>query len=115
MPSAAISLGKAATYLSQCSMKTRVELDPQVASFVRGLGPDPRKRLRLALRSLERESGDLKQLEGELAGYARLRVGSYRVIVRFYGEKGERVARCVFAAHRPVVYELFAEILRGSG
>ena len=95
-------------------MKIRVELDPQVAAFVRALAPDPRKRLREALRGLQQEKGDLKQLEADLAGYTRLRVGSYRVVVRFYAHRGQRVARCVFAEKRPVVYELFAELLRGE-
>jgi mRNA interferase RelE/StbE len=95
-------------------MKTRVELDPQVADFVRSLAPEPRKRLREGLHGLEQEKGDIKQLEGDLAGYARLRVGSYRVVLRFLAEGGQRVARCVFAEKRPVVYELFAEILRGQ-
>jgi len=63
-------------------MKTRVELDPQVADFVRSLAPKPRRRLRESLRGLEEQKGDLQQLEGDLTGYARLRVGSYRVIVR---------------------------------
>ena len=93
-------------------MKTRVELDPQVADFVRALAPEPRRRLRDGLRGLEKEAGDLKQLEADLAGYVRLRVSSYRVIVRFYTDTGGRVARCVFAERRAVVYELFAEILR---
>jgi mRNA interferase RelE/StbE len=95
-------------------MKTRVELDPQVVAFVRSLAPEPRRRVRLGLRGLEEQKGDLKQLEGELAGYVRLRIGRYRVLVRFYAEKGKRVARCVFAARRNVVYELFSEILRGE-
>lgn len=95
-------------------MKIRVELDPQVASFVRALAPEPRRRLRQALRKLEQEEGDLRQLEADLAGYTRLRVGSYRVVVRFYAQGGQRVARCVFAEQRPVVYELFGEILRGE-
>jgi mRNA-degrading endonuclease RelE of RelBE toxin-antitoxin system len=95
-------------------MKIRVELDPQVAGFVRALAPEPRKRLRQALRGLEQEKGDLKQLEADLAGYARLRVGSYRVVVRFHAQGDQRVARCVFAEKRPVVYELFAEILRAE-
>jgi len=95
-------------------MKTRVELDPAVAGFVRSLAPEPRRRLREGLRGLEKEKGDLKQLEAELAGYSRLRVGSYRVIIRFHAERGERVARCVYAERRPVVYELFSEILRGG-
>ena len=49
-------------------MKTRVELVPQVANFVRSLAPEPRRRLRDGLRGLEKESGDLKQLEADLAG-----------------------------------------------
>lgn len=94
-------------------MKTKVELDPQVADFVRALAPEPRKRLRNGLRGLEREKGDIKQLEADLAGYARLRLGGYRVIVRFFVHGGQRIARCIFAEKRAVVYELFAEILRG--
>ena len=94
-------------------MKIRVELDPQVADFVRTLAPEPRKRLRRALHDLAQEKGDIKQLEANLAGYARLRAGGYRVLVRFFAAGGQRVARCVFAEQRAVVYELFAEILRG--
>lgn len=94
-------------------MKVRVELDPQVANFVRSLAPEPRGRVRKALHGLEQEKGDIKQLEADLAGYARLRVGGYRVLVRFFAKGGQRVARCVFAEKRAVVYELFAEILRG--
>jgi len=93
-------------------MKTRVELDPQVADFVRSLAPEPRRRLREGLRGLERERGDLKELEADLSGYSRLRVGSYRVILRFYADRGERVTRCVYAERRAVVYELFSDILR---
>jgi mRNA-degrading endonuclease RelE of RelBE toxin-antitoxin system len=94
-------------------MKVRVELDPQVADFVRSLAPEPRRRLRESLRGLEQDKGDIRQLEADLAGYARLRVGTYRVLVRFVARGGHRVARCVFAEKRSVVYELFAEILRG--
>jgi mRNA-degrading endonuclease RelE of RelBE toxin-antitoxin system len=94
-------------------MKIRVELDPQVVDFVRSLAPDPRKELREGLRRLEQEHGDIKQLDGSLAGYARLRIKTYRVIIRFFALRGQRVARCVFAEKRPVVYELFSRILRG--
>jgi hypothetical protein len=44
-------------------MRIRVELDPQVANFVRALAPEPRKHLREALHGLEQEKGDLKQLD----------------------------------------------------
>ena len=74
-------------------MKIKVELDPQVADFVRSLAPDPRKCLRQALHDLEVEKGDLKQLEADLAGYARLHAGGYRVLVHFYADRGQRVAR----------------------
>lgn len=63
---------------------------------------------------MEEEKGDLKQLEADLTGYVRLRVGSYRVIVRCFAERGERVAHCVYAERRAVVDELFSEILRGG-
>ena len=46
--------------------------------------------MREGLRRLEEEKGDLKQLEADLTGYARLRVGSYRVIIRFYADRLER-------------------------
>ncbi len=39
--------------------------------------------------------GNIKQLEGALAGYCRLRVRGYRIIIRFYVEQGRRVARFV--------------------
>ena len=72
------------------------------------------KELGAALRGLEDAGGDLKALEGELAGFVRLRVGHHRIIVQFLSEPGQRVARCVYAERRSVIYELFAEILRGE-
>jgi mRNA-degrading endonuclease RelE of RelBE toxin-antitoxin system len=96
-------------------MKTKIELDPQVADFVRSLAPEPRQRLRGALRALENNQGDLRLLEGDLTGYWRLRVGSYRVVIRFHTDRGQRIARCIFAERRSIVYELFAELLTGEG
>jgi mRNA-degrading endonuclease RelE of RelBE toxin-antitoxin system len=72
-------------------MKTKVEISDQVLNFVRSLAPEPRRSLRLALRGLEDERGDIKQLEGDLAGWCRLRVTSYRVIFRYEMEEGQRV------------------------
>ena len=95
-------------------MKTKVEVDPQVANFIRSLAPEPRKQVRAALRELEHERGDLKLLVDELSGFHRLRIGHYRVVVQFYATAGQRTARCVFAERRSVVYELFAEILGGE-
>ncbi|MGH7896925.1 MAG: type II toxin-antitoxin system RelE family toxin [Candidatus Binatia bacterium] len=86
----------------------KVELAAQVVEFVRRLPPDPRRRPRRALRDLARERGDLKPLEGPLEGYCRLRVGGYRIVLRY---AGRRTIQCVFAERRSLVYELLAEIL----
>ena len=86
----------------------RVRLSAQVIDFVRSQAPEPRHRLRAALRNLAREVGDLKSLEGPLQEYYRLRVGSYRVILRYVTSK---TIDCVFAERRSVVYDVFAETL----
>ncbi len=86
----------------------RIKPSAQVAEFVRSLAPEPRRQLRLAIRSLAQGRGDIKALEGELAGYWRLRVGSYRVILW----QGPNVIECVFAERRSIIYEVFAEELR---
>jgi mRNA interferase RelE/StbE len=80
----------------------------QVAEFLRSLAPEPRRQLRLAIRSLAQGRGDVKALEGELAGYWRLRVGSYRVILW----QSATVIECVFAERRSIIYEVFADELR---
>lgn len=95
-------------------MKKRVELDPQVAAFLRSLAPEPRKQLRAGLWDLEQERGDLKPLEGGLEGFTRLRVGHYRVIVQFLPDSNAQIARCVYAERRSIVYELFSGLLRGE-
>ena len=93
-------------------MKTKVELEQQVVDFVRSLAPEPRRWLRRALQGLEDDQGDVKQLEGDLGGCARLRVHGYRVILRFFRRGSRRVVRCVYAERRSLVYEVFAEVLR---
>jgi mRNA-degrading endonuclease RelE of RelBE toxin-antitoxin system len=87
----------------------KVVLSAQVVNFVRRLPPEPRQRLRRALRDLGRERGDVKPLEAPLAGYCRLRVGGYRVVFA-YGKRGS--IECIFAEQRSVVYELLLERLR---
>jgi mRNA-degrading endonuclease RelE of RelBE toxin-antitoxin system len=93
-------------------MKTKVELSEQVLNFVRTLAPEPRRALRLGLRDLEQDQGDIKQLEGELAGWCRLRIKSYRIIFRYELQGSQRVARCVFAERRVLIYELFTEVMK---
>jgi mRNA interferase RelE/StbE len=93
-------------------MKTKVELAEQVVQFVRSLAPEPRRALRLGLRELEEDRGDIKQLEGELSDWCRLRIKGYRVVFRYEMEGNQRFARCVFAERRKLVYELFAEAMK---
>jgi mRNA-degrading endonuclease RelE of RelBE toxin-antitoxin system len=92
-------------------MKTKVEISDQVLDFVRSLAPEPRRSLRLGLRGPEQDRGDIKQLEGDLSGWCRLRVKNYRVVFRYEMGGNQRVARCVFAQRRELVYELFAEAM----
>lgn len=87
----------------------KIKLSDQVVRFVRSLAPEPRHQLRLALRALAKGQGDVRALEGPLANYSRLRVSSYRVIL-FYRSPNE--IECVFAEHRSIVYEIFADELR---
>jgi mRNA-degrading endonuclease RelE of RelBE toxin-antitoxin system len=86
----------------------RVLLARQVVEFVRRLPPDPKRRLRLALRDLTREKGDIRALEPPLDGYCRLRVGGYRIVFS-YAKRG--TIECIFAEQRSVVYELLLERL----
>lgn len=87
----------------------RVLLAAQVVAFVRRLPPEPKARLRQALRDLAKERGDIKALEAPLDGYCRLRVGGYRIVFS-YGPR--RTIECIFAERRSVVYELLLERLR---
>ena len=90
----------------------RIELAPQVAGFLRTLAPEPRREWRAALRALADGHGNVLELEHPLDGFCRLRVGRYRIVFR-YAENG-RVIRCDFAERRKLVYELFADLIRGE-
>lgn len=87
----------------------RVVLAAHVVDFVRRLPPEPKQRLRRALRELGKGAGDVKPLEAPLHGYCRLRVGGYRIVVA-YGRRS--TVECVFAEQRSIVYELLLERLR---
>src|SRR2546429_8638311 len=93
------------------SMRTRVQVASQVDEFVKSLAPEPRRRLRLAIKGLANDAGDIKRLEGQLAGYSRLRVAGHRIIFAESIRQGERVLDCVFAEKRAVVYEIFLRLL----
>jgi len=88
----------------------KIELAEQVREFIRTCPPEPRRWLRDALRKLTEEKGDIKALDGELEGYHRLRIRSYRVIFRYDTGRHERIIRCDFVEHRSVVYETFLNL-----
>ena len=90
----------------------KIELENQVSHFLQSLAFEPRRTVRAALRRLENEAGDIQPLEAELSGYYRLRVGKYRIIFRYVTGANSRRMRCVYAAPRGLVYEIFAEQLR---
>jgi len=92
-------------------MKTRVRVESQVETFVKSLSPEPRRRLTRAIKALAQDQGDVKRLEGKLAGYSRLRVAGHRVIFNERSEGGERIVDCLFAEKRALVYDLFVRLL----
>jgi len=92
-------------------MKTKIRVEEQVEAFVKSLAPEPRKRLRLAIKGPAEGRGDIKSLEGNLAGYCRLRVSGYRVIFKERAERGTRIIDCIYAERRPLVYEIFTHLL----
>jgi mRNA-degrading endonuclease RelE of RelBE toxin-antitoxin system len=87
----------------------KVELAEQVVEFVLRQPPEPKRRLRRALRDLAREKGDIRALEAPLDGYCRLQVGGYRIVFAYGARK---TIQCIFAEQRSVVYELLVERLR---
>jgi mRNA-degrading endonuclease RelE of RelBE toxin-antitoxin system len=87
----------------------KVLLAAQVVDFVRRLPPEPKQRMRRALRDLGRGRGDIKPLQPPLDGYCRLRVGGYRVVFA-YGTRAR--IECVFAEQRSIVYALLLDRLR---
>lgn len=87
----------------------KIEIEQQVRDFVGSLAPQPRRLIRDALLRLGKEKGDIRALEGELEGFYRLRVGRYRIIFSFRRAGRTRAIRCVYAAHRTLVYEVFAQ------
>ncbi len=91
-------------------MKTTIKTSDQVKAFIAALAPEPRRRMRLALRGLEEGRGDIKMLEDKLRGYSRLRVGPHRIIYYERAQAGQRVVECVYVNTRDVVYEIFSQL-----
>ncbi len=89
-------------------MTTRVRLARQVVDILETLAPEPRRALRLGIKSLPKRN--VRMLEGKLSRFARLRVKGFRVIYSERLEHGERVFYCLFAERRSVVYDLFEQL-----
>lgn len=92
-------------------MKTEVLVAGRVRQFLCSLAPEPKRALNRAIKGLERDEGDIKRLDGKLAGWSRLRVSGYRVVFKETASQDVRQINCVFAERRSVVYEMFAELL----
>ena len=92
-------------------MTTRVVITPRVRSFLKSLAPEPRHKLWRAIKNLAHGKGDVKQLDGKLARYWRLRADKMRVIFDQAAEDGERLVICFFADHRATVYSVLEQLL----
>ena len=92
-------------------MKTRVIIKQRVRGFLQTLAPEPRRKLWRGLKDLAENKGDLKQLEGNLHSFWRLRVGRMRVVYEPRSVAGERQLVCFFADHRSTVYAVLEQLL----
>lgn len=87
----------------------RISASEQVQIWLRGLTPDTKRRVRAALRALERTSPDLdiKALRGDLEGFYRLRVRDYRIV---YHRGTGSIIFLDYADLRDEVYEAFKRL-----
>jgi mRNA interferase RelE/StbE len=92
-------------------MTTRVIVGERVKSFLESLAPEPRRKLWRGMKGLSQGKGNIKQLEGQLAPYWRLRVERMRVIYDQRAVEGERRLVCFFAEHRATVYSVLEQLL----
>jgi mRNA interferase RelE/StbE len=83
--------------------EVKVLVSEQILVCLRGLHPDHRRDIRSALRELAKGKGDVKELEGRLAEFYRLRIGRYRIVFRYRDKHIE----AFFLEQRSIVYELF--------
>ena len=64
------------------------------------------------MRALTDKRGDLRALEGDLAGFYRLRVGRYRVVFHYQTVRQLCCLRCEYAEERPLIYQVVADLVR---
>lgn len=92
-------------------MRTRIIIGEQVKAFLESLAPEPRRKLWHAIKQLPAGKGDLKQLEGRLAPYWRLRADRIRAVYDQRSSESERCLICIFAEYRSTVYVVFEQLL----
>ena len=80
----------------------------QVQRWLVALPPETKKRVRVALRGLEKGRGDIKALHSELEGFCRLRIDGLRIV---YSQHRGQIVRLEYADSRDVVYETFLKVL----
>ena len=85
----------------------RILASDQVTGWLRNLPPEPKRRVRVALKGLGRWQGDIKPLRGELEGFYRLRVGGYRIVCCMVSKS---LVQLEYAETRDVVYEAFRQL-----
>jgi mRNA interferase RelE/StbE len=84
-----------------------ISASEQVADWLSRLPPEPKRRVRAALRNLGNWRGDIGPLHGELEGFYRLRIGGYRIVFRVMPRQ---VIRLEYADTRDIVYEVFRQL-----
>jgi mRNA interferase RelE/StbE len=84
-----------------------VRIQEEALDYLKRMAPSPRHAMRLAIKKLANEKGDIKALCDELDGFHRLRVASHRVIFEYEIIGGKRIITCVFAGSRKWIYEVF--------
>ena len=92
-------------------VRARIRLGSQVTDFIAKLAPEPKRAVREALKGIPEGKGDIKLLEGKLAGFHRVRAGRIRVIYQERAVGGERQICCIYADYRTSVYDVFEQLL----
>lgn len=86
----------------------KISASDQVQRWLVALPPDAKKRVRHALRGLQRGHGDIKALRGELEGFCRLRIEGLRIV---HSQHRGQIIRLEYADSRDVIYETFLRVL----
>ena len=92
-------------------MRICVTIEQQPLEFIRRQPPENRKRLRDALRAVERGIVFPDPLEDPLEGFYKLKVEHFRLILQSVASQAGPGFRVIFAERRKVVYEIFSQIL----